>query len=77
MHNEILLSPNKDKILSFAILLIDLEVISLNRNKSDRDRQMPYDFTHMWIMKQMNNRTKQKQHTNAYSRLVVTRGEAE
>ena len=52
IYNDILLSPNKDKILSFAILLIDLEVISLKGNKSDRERQIPYDFTHMWIMKQ-------------------------
>ena len=64
IYNEILLSPNKDKILSFAILSIDLEVISLKRNKSDRERQIPYDFTHMWIMKQ-NKINKQQNKTKA------------
>ena len=39
-------------LLGKKILLIDLEVISLKGNKSDRERQIPYDFTHMWIMKQ-------------------------
>ena len=64
IYNETLLSPNKDKILSFAILSIDLEVISLKRNKSDRERQIPYDFTHMWIMKQ-NKINKQQNKTKA------------
>ena len=63
--------------MSFAILLIDLEVISLKGNKSDRERQIPYDFIHLWIMKQnkinkQQNKTKAKhkdtEHIGSYQR---------
>ena len=46
-------------------------------NKSDGERQILYDFIHMWNIKnkqktQINEQTKQKQ-TNTENRVVVTR----
>ena len=43
---------------------MDLEAIK--QNKSNRERQIPYHFTHMW---------KIKKHMDKESRLVVTRGQ--
>ena len=40
------------------------------RNTSDRERQTPYDFTHVW---KINKQT--KKHIDKENRLVVTRGE--
>ena len=38
----------KNEILLFAITWMDLESIMLNEI---RQRQMPYDFTHMWNLR--------------------------
>ena len=44
-HNGILLSHKKNETLPFAM---DLEIVILSEVKSDRERQISYDITHMW-----------------------------
>ena len=48
------------------------------RNRSNRERQIPYDFTHMWNIKKnvSTNETKQK-HLRTENRVVVTRRQGE
>ena len=49
------------------------------RNKSIRERQIPYDLMHMWSLRSKTNkqqRDKQKnRHLNTEKKLVVARGE--
>ena len=51
--------------MPFAATWVDLEIVILSEVKSDRERQIPYDITHMWNiifkMIQINLFTKQKQ----------------
>ena len=61
--NGILLSHKKNGILPFATTWMELEVIILVR-----ERQIPYDFTHMWNLKnktneQINKEPNQKSHS--------------
>ena len=65
MYNGILLIHKKDEILQFSIW-IDLEGIMLSKNNSDRERQILYDFTHVWMIKKQTHRE---------NKVVVTRGE--
>ena len=54
---------------------MDLLCITLTE-MSDRERQIPYDFTYRWNLKNKTNKrnkTKQKQ-THRYRELVVARG---
>ena len=51
----------KNKIMPFAAIWIDLEIVILS--KSERERQIPYGITYMWNLKekvQMNLFTKQE-----------------
>lgn len=48
----------KNDILPFGIMLMDLEGVTLSEISQDRERQIPYDFTYIWNLK---NKTKQKQ----------------
>ena len=51
----------KNDILPFATICMDLEGIMLSE-MSDRERQILYDFTCMWNLKnKTNEQTKQKQ----------------
>lgn len=44
-------------------------------NKSEWERQIPYDFTHMWVLKKMNKQIKSTIiPTNTENKLMVTRG---
>ena len=53
-----LLNHKSKKILPFAATSMNLEGIMLR----DRKRQIPYDFTYMWNLKnKQTNKTKQKQ----------------
>lgn len=57
---------------------MDLEVIMLSQGKSDRARQIPYNFTYMWE-KNLNKLKKQNKQnrnrfTNPENRLVVIIG---
>ena len=48
----------KNEILPGVTTWMDLEGITLGELKSDRERQIPYDFTHMWSRKvKANERT--------------------
>ena len=38
----------KQPILPFATTWMDLQGIQTKRNKSDRERKIPYDLTYMW-----------------------------
>ena len=45
----------KKKILPFATVWMDLENIMLSANKPVRERQIPYDLTHLWnLMNKLN-----------------------
>ena len=45
----------KKKMLPFATAWMDLENIMLTENKTVRERQIPYHFTHMWnLMNKLN-----------------------
>ena len=51
----------KNEILPFATTWMDMEGIMLSENKSDRERQVQYDFTFMCNLKdETNEQTKQK-----------------
>ena len=64
IYNGILLSHlKKNEIMPFVTTWMDLEIIILS--KSDRERQISYDVTHMWNLKKkkmirMNLFTEQK-----------------
>ena len=57
----------KHELLSFAATWIDLEGVIAKCNKSDRERQIPYDLAYMWIL---NTHTHNKQ--NNKNRLMST-----
>ena len=52
----------KNKILPFAVTWMELETLKLSGVKSERERQISYDFTYMWNLKygKMNLSTEQK-----------------
>ena len=45
----------KNVIMPFAATWMDLEIIILSEVKSERERQIPYDITHMWNLKYDSN----------------------
>ena len=47
----------KNEILSFVITWMDLEVITLSENKQRGERQVQYNFIHMWNLKKQNKTT--------------------
>ena len=49
IHTGILLSHKKYEIMPFAATWMDLEIIILREVR--RERQIPYDITHMWNIK--------------------------
>lgn len=65
-----------NEVLPFATTWMDLEVWYFAKwNKSDKEKQTPYDFAYMWNLKNQTNKTKHK-HTQTYSQLwVAARGE--
>ena len=48
LHNGIVLNLKKKKILPPGTVWMDLENIMLSEIKPVRERQISYDFTHMW-----------------------------
>ena len=52
-------SAIKNEILPFATIWMDLEY-NANRNKPVRERQMLYDFTHMWNLRSKTNEQREK-----------------
>ena len=41
--------------MPFAAIWTDLEIIILSEVKSDRERQIPYDITYIWNLKNDTN----------------------
>ena len=54
---------NKNEILPFAATWMDLEIIILS--KSDRERQIPYDISYMWNLKNDTNELTYKTETDS------------
>ena len=52
-HNGILFSSEKNELLPFGTTQMELEGILLSEKKSDRERQIPYDFTFLWNLKKI------------------------
>ena len=46
IHNRILLSHKKNKIMSFAATWMQPDILTLS--KSERERQITYDVTYIW-----------------------------
>jgi len=46
----------------------------IKQSKSEREKQVPYNITHMWNIEQMDISTKQKQIHRHKNRLVVAKG---
>ena len=55
IHHGTLLSHKKNEILPFVTAWVDLESIVL-REMSLRERQISYDFTYMWNLKDKINK---------------------
>ena len=51
IYNGILLSHKKNEIMPSAITWMDIEMIILNKVKSERERQIPYNMTYLWNLK--------------------------
>ena len=59
--NEILLSHEKEQNLAICDNMDGPRGYYAKWNKSDRERQTPYDFTYMWNLRTQNKQTnKQK-----------------
>ena len=46
----------KNEITPLVATWMDLETIRVSRAKSERERQIPYDGTYMWTLKQDTNK---------------------
>ena len=64
IYSGILLSHKKHEILPFPTTWIDLESILLNK-MSDRERQILYDITYMWNLKNDTNEIIYKAETDS------------
>ena len=60
IYNGILLSRKENKIMPFATVWVELEIV-IQSEVSQRERQMLFNISCMWNLKQMNLSTKQKQ----------------
>ena len=69
----------KNEIMPFAATWMDLEIIILSEVKSDRERQILYDITHMWNLTFKNDINepiyKIERLTDFENKLTVTKGE--
>ena len=50
---EYYLAVRKNEVMAFAAMWMQLEGIRLSENKSVREGQIPYVFTHMWILRNL------------------------
>ena len=46
---------HETEMMSFVTTWMDLQMSVLSVCKSDRERQIPYDFTHIWSLKNATN----------------------
>ena len=51
-QNGILLTIQKSKVVPFATTWMNLDIVLLNEVKSDTERQILYDTTYLWNLKQ-------------------------
>ena len=52
---------SKNEILPFAMTWMEPEGINAKRNKSVRERQILYDFTHMWNLRNKTNEHRERE----------------
>ena len=50
----------KNEILQFAMMWLELECINIKQNKSVKEWQIPYDFTHMCNLRNKTDQHKEK-----------------
>ena len=65
IHNGILLSHKKNKIMPFVATWMDLEIITLREVSQKRERQIPYAITYMWNLKYDTNELIYKTETDS------------
>jgi len=63
IHNGILLSHKKDKIVPFAATWMEVEILILTE-VSQRERQIPYDITYIWSLIYGTNESIYRKETN-------------
>ena len=63
----------RNEILLFATTQMDLEGIVLS--KTNRERQMPHDFTYMWNLKNKINNKNRNKLIDTEKKLMIARGE--
>ena len=51
-QNGILLTIQQSKVVPFATTWMNLDIVLLNEVKSDTERQILYDTTYLWNLKQ-------------------------
>ena len=76
-YNGILLSHKKDRIMPFAATQMNLEIVKLSEV---RQRQVSYDVTYMWNLKQGYKWTSPQNRnrvTDVENKLIVTEGKGE
>lgn len=61
--------------MPFVATWLDLEDMTLNEISQNRERQIPYHFTHMWNLKTKMNKTSRIQPINTENKLMVAREE--
>ena len=73
IQNGLLLSHKKNKILPFVRAQMDLEDIILSEVSGER--QVPYNFTYMWSLKNNINKQNRNRLIDTEDRLMVARRE--
>ena len=56
---------NKNTIMTFAATRMDLEIIILNKVKSEKESQIPYDITYIWNLIYGTNEPFYRKETNS------------
>lgn len=51
IYKELLLSHKKELNIAICNNMDESKGYYANKNSSDRERKMPYDFTYMWYLK--------------------------
>ena len=75
-YNEILPSHKKKKRnLAMCDNIDGSRGYYVKWNKSDSEKQIPYDFTYMWNLRNKTNQQIKQKHTYKEKKLVVTSGE--
>jgi len=75
VYNGILLSHKKGWDLAIGDNMGGPRGYYAKWNKSERKRQIPYDFIYMWYLKNKTNKQTKNRLFNTEKKLVVARGE--